>query len=213
MPQRDSRVSFRRAKIDHFLERAAECLSMGRFILAREMLDHVRALDPENAPCRELEHTIDGSLKTLTGRKNGHSSNGNSNGGPLRRSRLILVVDQDERLLVSTVEALNKNGFHAAGAASFDEAVEMHGLVNPDAVVSEVNFESGPRGFDLYQWMRNDPRFLDTPFIFLASRIDRDTLIAGKRLGVDDFIPKPADAEVIVASVMNCLSRRSVAAV
>jgi PleD family two-component response regulator len=185
---------------------------MGRFIAARGTLDLVRALDPENAACRTLARTIEETLKALAGRKNGHSSHGHSNGSSLRRSRMILMVDQDERLLVSTVDALHRNGFHAAGAASFDEAVETLGLVDPDAVVSEVNFENGPRGFDLYHWMRNDPRYLDTPFIFLAARIDRDTLIAGKRFGVDDFVPKPADAEVIIASVMNCLSRRSVAA-
>jgi DNA-binding response OmpR family regulator len=48
----------------------------------------------------------------------------------------------------------------------------------------------------------------DIPFVFLAARIDRETLIAGKRFGVDDFLQKPVDAEVILASIVNCLSRR-----
>jgi DNA-binding response OmpR family regulator len=48
----------------------------------------------------------------------------------------------------------------------------------------------------------------DLPFLFLATRIDRDTLIAGKRFGVDDLILKPVDDDVVIASVINSLSRR-----
>jgi DNA-binding response OmpR family regulator len=45
------------------------------------------------------------------------------------------------------------------------------------------------------------------PFLFLATRIDRDTLIAGKRLGVSDFVLKPLDDDLVIASILNCLSR------
>jgi PleD family two-component response regulator len=80
-------------------------------------------------------------------------------------------------------------------------------------VVSEVNFEAGPRGFDLFLWMRSTPSFKDIPFLFHATRIDRDILIAGKRFGVDDFIVKPADGEVIAAAVAQTLLRRKVVVV
>jgi DNA-binding response OmpR family regulator len=96
------------------------------------------------------------------------------------------------------------------GAGSYEEAVEALGTVQPDIILSEVNFAQGSRGFDLYLWLRTNSAFMDTPFMFLAARVDRDTLIAGKRFGVDDFILKPVDREVVTASIVNCLSRRRV---
>jgi FixJ family two-component response regulator len=33
-------------------------------------------------------------------------------------------------------------------------------------------------------------------------------LVAGKRFGVDDFIQKPADAEIVTASIANSLNHR-----
>ncbi|HCV42607.1 MAG TPA: hypothetical protein DGH68_03915 [Bacteroidetes bacterium] len=75
-------------------------------------------------------------------------------------------------------------------------------------VVSEVNFENGSLGYDLYLWIRTNIGTERLPFLFLATRIDRDTLIAGKRLGVSDFILKPLDEDLVVASVLNCLARK-----
>jgi PleD family two-component response regulator len=75
-------------------------------------------------------------------------------------------------------------------------------------VISEVNFENGPLGFDLYLWVRTNQATAGIPFVFLAMKIDRDTLIAGKKVGVDDFILKPLDADVVTASVIQCLSRK-----
>jgi DNA-binding response OmpR family regulator len=120
----------------------------------------------------------------------------------------VLVVDQDERLLLELAVSLSRSGFQVVGAGTYDEAIEALGTMKPDIVISEVNFENGPKGFDLYLQLRTNSAFMDTPFMFLATRVDRDTLIAGKRFGVDDFVVKPADSEVITASIINCLARR-----
>jgi DNA-binding response OmpR family regulator len=125
-----------------------------------------------------------------------------------KRSELVLVVDQDERILMSLATSLRKYGFTALGAASFDEAVEAITRYAPSMIISEVNFEKGPVGFDLYLWIRNNGMLSTIPFLFLATRITRDMLIAGKRMGVDEFIVKPLDEEVVMASVLNCLWKR-----
>jgi DNA-binding response OmpR family regulator len=124
-----------------------------------------------------------------------------------RRNELVLIVDQDERVLTSLTSTLRKHGFRAAGAGSYDEAREAISEYKPDMVVSEVNFENGSVGYDLYLWIRTSVDTGELPFLFLATRIDRDTLIAGKRLGVNDFVLKPLDEELVVASILNCLSR------
>jgi PleD family two-component response regulator len=197
----DPKESFRRAKVEHFLERAEEFYQMARFGEARRAVERVSGLDPENETLRNFRRTMEERWKAIAERTNG-------NGHKRRRGEIVMVVDQDERVLTSLADTLTRNGFEVVGAATYDEAVETLGMVEPDLIISEVNFESGPRGFDLYLWLRTNERFVHVPFMFYANRIDRETLIAGKRFGVDDFILKPADSEVVTASVVNCLSRR-----
>ncbi len=202
------RERFLRAKADHYLRRAEECIQMSRFSAARRYIGKADAIDPDNQGGKVLQSIIDQRLIEIQHRGNGALGENGTNGIKRRRSELVLLVDQDEQLLAGLGEALRKYGFQVLGASNFDEAVETMSLITPDAVVSEVNFETGPRGFDLFHWMKNNLTSRSIPFLFLAARIDRETLIAGKRFGVDDFLQKPVDEGVVSASILNCLARR-----
>jgi CheY-like chemotaxis protein len=197
--------SFRSAKIDHYLDRVEELVSMARYCTARLQLAKVFELDPQNRAALTLQQHIDVVLRQLAAPvvrpMNGHPKTA-------RRSERVLVVDQDERILTTLAHALRKYGFTALGAASFDEAVETITRCTPSMIISEVNFEKGPVGFDLYVWIRNNGILSAIPFLFLATRVTRDMFIAGKRMGVDEFIVKPLDEEVVLASVINCLWKR-----
>ncbi|MGB6032454.1 MAG: response regulator [Bacteroidota bacterium] len=203
--------AYRRAKAEHYLQRAEEYVQMARYGIARKTMETVVSLDPANEACKALRRTIEEHIEQIRRRANGMSDAGLGNGNGSRRhsrSELVLIVDQDERLLISLHESLRRGGFQTIGAGNFEEAVEVLSNVVPDIVISEVNFENGPRGFDLYSWVKTNGRMARIPFVFLAAKFDRDVLIAGKRFGVDDFILKPVDNEVVTASVQNCLSRR-----
>ena len=210
---------FRQAKIEHFLERAEDLRRMARFPAARRAVDLALALDPGNPPCLVIREEIDQMLADVghrgigggsaSGHESLHGDNGNGRtGGALKRGELVLMVDQDEQVLLRFAGSLRKHGYRFMGAGSYEEALEVLPLKHPDIVVSEVNFEQGALGFDLFLWMRTNAPFAETPFLFHATRIDRDVLIAGKRFGVDDFIVKPADEDVIAAAVAQSLHRR-----
>jgi PleD family two-component response regulator len=200
------RETYHQAKIDHFVRRASEFVRMGRYPQARRTVDAIFAMDPSNGAGQALCSQIDQALEEMARRHNG---NGNGQGnGHTKRCELVLCVDQDERVLTVLGTTLRRHGYRSMGAASYDEATEVLATLPPDVVVSEVNFEAGARGFDLFLWMRSDPSYKEIPFLFHATRIDREILIAGKRFGVDDFIVKPADGEVVAAAVAQTLQRR-----
>jgi PleD family two-component response regulator len=194
------------AKAEHFIGRAEDCVRMARYSPARDLIERARETFPGVAGGENLILEIDRQLFQIRHRGNGaaHGENGRAD----RHSELILLADQDEQILVELGTALRNFGYHVLGAGSYEEAVRTMEEMLPDAVISEVNFENGPRGFDLYQWMKRNLTDRSIPFLFLAARIDRETLIAGKRFGVDDFLQKPVDEEVVLASLINCLSRR-----
>lgn len=177
---------------------------MARYSTALGTLRTVYQLDPENSAAKSLQKRVEYFVASLVSGKSG-STNGKQQ--KRRRDELVLIVDQDERVLTSLTSSLRRYGFGAIGAGSYDEAIEAIARFMPDMVVSEVNFENGSVGYDLYLWIRTNIRTRELPFLFLATRIDRDTLIAGKRLGVTDFVLKPLDEDLVIASIMNCLTR------
>ena len=201
--------TFKQAKIEHYLQRAEEFLQMGRYQCSQNTLTKVFSIDQSNSAAASLQKRIEYFVLSL---KKGEVAGSNGRGDesvPRRRRRheLILLVDQDERVLTSLTSALRAYGFGALGAGGLDEAIAATTEFGPDMIVSEVNFENGSVGYDLYLWVRTNTGTQDLPFLFLATRIDRDVLIAGKRLGVSDFIMKPLDEDLVVASILNCLSR------
>jgi PleD family two-component response regulator len=202
--------TFKQAKVEHYLQRAEDYLQMGRYRVALNTLSTVSRLDQNNSAAKSLQKRIEyfiDSIKRSELLAEGVGGNGSIVRARRRRRELVLVVDQDERVLTSLTLTLRRYGFGAAGAGSYDEAIEAVSEYKPDMVVSEVNFENGSVGYDLYLWIRTHIHTGELPFLFLATRIDRDTLIAGKRLGVNDFILKPLDDDLVVASILNCLSR------
>jgi len=199
---------YRIAKIEHYLRGAEDLFQMARYSAALQTLDHVLRLDSGNVAARSLGKRIEYKLAILQ-RKNGlsHEEEGSDRMPQRRRREIVLVVDQDERVLERFTERLGRYGLEVVSAASYKEALETLGEIVPDLVISEVNFENGPAGFDLFLWLKSGVATQRVPFIFLATKIDREVLVAGKRLGVDDFLVKPADDEVVAASVMNALAR------
>lgn len=202
-------IDFQRAKVDHYLTRAQEYVQMGRYLAARKPLEQVFSLDPANGTGRTLQRTIEHSLESLSRRGERLFDAGLDLSDDLRRTRrqeLILIVDQDEQLLLDLATSLRRYGFRVVSAGSYREAVDALSFMNPHLIISEVNFEEGAAGFDLYRWVRTNSKSKDAPFLFLATHVNREMLIAGKRLGVNDFILKPLDEDVVYASIVSCFS-------
>ncbi len=199
---------YRKAKVQHYMTRALELTSMARYGAAKKALAILFQLDPNYRPAHQLHSRIEQTLNALLSNSASSAFVPHTTNGVMRRNELVLVVDQDERILTTMAGTLRKYGFGAVGAASFDEAVEALAMFRPHLIVSEVNFENGPVGYDLYLWVRHNEELKDIPFLYLATRVTREMLIAGKRMGVDEFIVKPLDEELVMASILNCLSRQ-----
>jgi PleD family two-component response regulator len=195
------------ARIEHYLRQAEDLFRMSRYHAARKALQRVQGIDPGNTSVESLLKRIDYQMLVLQ-RRNGYEEvRGGARGNPVKRRRIVMLVDQDENVLTRLSDRLRKYGFEPVAASDYQEAIDTLGTVTPDVMISEVNFENGPAGFDLFLWVRSSPHLQRIPFMFLATRIDREVLIAGKRLGVDDFLVKPMDDDVVAASVANCFSR------
>jgi len=206
LPSVNSRDLYVRAKIEHYHDLAEECRSAGRYHAALRLVDSILVLEPDNRGALNLQNSVNSCLKLIScdPGSNGHElrpTNGHS------RSEIIMVADQDARVLANLIDTFERSGFPAVGAGSYDEALEVLMVSAPHVIISEVNFETGPRGYDLFEQVRTTKR-QDALFFLLTTRHDRDAELVGRRLGVDDFFVKPVDAQSIVATINRLLSRK-----
>ncbi|MDI6766801.1 MAG: response regulator [Bacteroidota bacterium] len=121
-----------------------------------------------------------------------------------RKNRIrgtILIVDADDKSLLEISAVLRSHFFAVIAAGSLDEALACLKIATPNVIISEMNFQSGSDGFEFYEFIRTTSYTKNIPFIFMTNNIDRATLLIGKRLGVEEFILKPIDFELLVATL------------
>ena len=62
-------------------------------------------------------------------------------------------------------------------------------------------------GLELITWMREDERYLKTPFMMITSRGERDHVVKAVTAGVSDYIGKPFTREHFVSKVDKLLTK------
>lgn len=114
----------------------------------------------------------------------------------------ILLADDEETLLLSLAANLRRHGYDVTTAASVDKALEILQKTIPSIIVSDLLFGEGQdTGIEFYQRVRQDERLKDTPFLLMSGISDEFVVRAGMRMGVDNFIQKPFDLELLLATI------------
>ncbi len=113
----------------------------------------------------------------------------------------VLCVEDEEHLRRDIVEELTTAGYDAAGAADGLEALAMLERHRPDLILCDISM---PR-LDGYGFLdavkRERPDLADIPFIFLTAFDQREHVIDGKRAGADDYLVKPIDYDLMLATI------------
>src|ERR1700733_5658569 len=115
--------------------------------------------------------------------------------------RQILCIEDDRETADLIAEELIDRGYEVRvsydGRAGYSAILEAP----PDLVLSDINMPI-VSGFDILERVTAAaPRFCTMPFIFLTALTDRDIEIKARRLGVDDFVPKPINFDVLEAII------------
>lgn len=114
---------------------------------------------------------------------------------------LILVVEDETTLRQDIVEELQEAGYRAAAAADGHAALALLAETTPDLVLCDITMP-GLDGYGLLTTLRAErPDLAATPFVFLTALSEPREVVEGKRLGADDYLVKPVDYDLMLATV------------
>ena len=121
--------------------------------------------------------------------------------------RRIAIVEDEPSIRANYLDALARRGYEVAGYASRPEAMAAFRTRLPDLAVIDVGLADEPDGgFTLCGELRAMSPTL--PIIFLSARDSDFDIVAGLRIGADDYLTKDASLHQLTARIA-ALFRRS----
>ncbi|MBA3271161.1 MAG: response regulator, partial [Acidobacteria bacterium] len=119
------------------------------------------------------------------------------------RAPRILVVDDDPNIRELLNQEFLEAGYRVTLAANGREAIERARQERPDLIILDVMMPE-MNGFDAAAVLKNDPSLMDVPIVILSIVQDKER---GYRLGVDRYLTKPIDTEVLFREVGELLEQ------
>ncbi|HNS37744.1 MAG TPA: response regulator transcription factor [Anaerolineaceae bacterium] len=124
------------------------------------------------------------------------------------RNRLILVVDDEERMARFIRLNLEHDGFRVVEAYRGLQAIDRVRTELPDVVILDVMMPDMD-GFEVLKLIRENST---VPVIMLTARGEEDDRIRGLELGADDYVTKPFSPRELVSRVRAVLRRSEMTA-
>ena len=120
-----------------------------------------------------------------------------------RRNR-ILFVDDEPGIRATLAIILRRYGFIVSVASTIAEALEAIKKQEFDLLLSDLNIESERDGYTVIRAMRQANS--NCINIVLTGYPDEESAVEGVKLGIDDYIAKPANADALVAMLAEKLT-------
>lgn len=117
----------------------------------------------------------------------------------------ILVVEDDKDLNRYASMSLRNNGYEVISAYDGIDALEKTAENKFDLILTDIMM---PRmdGFDLSESIRLTDK--TTPIIFMTAKDDKPSKMLGYSIGIDDYVTKPFDMDVLIMKI-NAILRRA----
>jgi PAS domain S-box-containing protein len=122
---------------------------------------------------------------------------------PKEERARILVADENADMREYLCRVLGTR-YDVTSVSDGREALVTATQVHPDLVLTDVMMPSID-GFALLQQLRADPNLKDIPVVVLSARAGEEAEIEGLRMGVDDYVVKPFNAQGLLARVSSIL--------
>ncbi|MDE5756023.1 MAG: response regulator transcription factor [Clostridia bacterium] len=119
----------------------------------------------------------------------------------------ILVAEDDKDLNRLVCSCLRGEGHDVTSALDGEEALNYLGENKFDLLLTDIMM---PRldGFDLAERAKLVDK--NMPIVFMTAKDDKPSQVLGYRLGIDDYIVKPFDVDVLIMKIGAILRRAKI---
>jgi DNA-binding response OmpR family regulator len=122
----------------------------------------------------------------------------------IARMASVLVIEDDDRVRLSLVLALEDEGYAVDGAATAEEGLTRQCTQPADIVLVDLMLP-GLDGFDTVRELRRGD---DVPIVVVSARSDTHDIVAALEAGADDYLVKPVAVKELTAR-LRALRRRA----
>ena len=120
----------------------------------------------------------------------------------MKMDKVILLVDDDQRLRELLKDYLTEKNFKVFISQDFSEAKEILDFFIFDLIILDRMMPSGD-GIDLVEKIKEASK---TPVIMLTALGENNNKIQGLKTGADDYITKPFEPEELYLRIENLLT-------
>lgn len=114
---------------------------------------------------------------------------------------VILCVEDERQLRCDIADELAEAGYAVIEADSGTKAIRILTETRPDLVLCDISMP-GLSGYDVLDALREKGSdHAEIPFVFLSALADPRQVADGKRRGADDYLVKPIDYDLLLATV------------
>lgn len=120
---------------------------------------------------------------------------------------MILCIEDEADLREDLVDELQESGYRVLAAPDAYRALEMLKTVQPHLILCDITMP-GLDGYGFLDIVRNTfPQLATTPFVFLTAQATPQQVIKGKQAGADDYLLKPVDFDLMLATIATRLQQ------
>lgn len=113
----------------------------------------------------------------------------------------ILCVEDEEDLRRDIADELTEAGYHVVEARNGEEALERLEEIRPDLILCDISMP-GLNGYEVLKATQaRAPDHADIPFVVLSALADPREVVEGKQRGADDYLVKPVDYNLLLATI------------
>ena len=118
----------------------------------------------------------------------------------------ILAVDDDLEVLETLGRVLRRESFEVGLVSSGSEALSLLEKRHPDLLILDI-IMPGMDGITVCRRLRQDPRYMALPILFLTAKGTTDDIVDGLDAGADDYVVKPFELAELRARIYALLRR------
>ena len=122
------------------------------------------------------------------------------------KTKTILLIDDDEDILEFLSYNLKKEGYKVYTSNNALTGIQLAKDYSPSLIILDVMMPQMD-GIEACQIIRNELQIEQPLIVFLTSRAEDYSQIAGFEAGADDYIPKPIRPRLLVSKVESLFRR------